>query len=158
MSFARIYVASSWRNPYQATVVGALRHAGHEVYDFKNPKPGDRGFSWKQVGHEEDFVDPNQGWSAERLRAALLHPVAQEGFANDVGAMEWASEFCLVMPAGRSAHLEAGWAMGRGKPCSVFVPDPVEPELMYLLDRVDARCICSTVDDPCLSGCHPRRT
>ena len=33
---ARIYVASSWRDPYQPEVVAALREAGHEVYDFRN--------------------------------------------------------------------------------------------------------------------------
>ena len=37
---ARIYVASSWRNKYQPEVVAALRKAGHEVYDFRNPKDG----------------------------------------------------------------------------------------------------------------------
>lgn len=30
----KIYVASSWRNPSQQTVVQALRGAGHDVYDF----------------------------------------------------------------------------------------------------------------------------
>ena len=32
-----IYVASSWRNTYYPEVVQALRDAGHEVYDFRNP-------------------------------------------------------------------------------------------------------------------------
>ena len=41
---ARIYVASSWRNPYQPEVVAALRKAGHEVYDFRNPKDNPGGF------------------------------------------------------------------------------------------------------------------
>jgi hypothetical protein len=41
----RIYVASSWRNEakQQATVL-ALREAGHEVYDFRHPAPGNEGF------------------------------------------------------------------------------------------------------------------
>ena len=34
---ARIYVASSWRNKYFPEVVDALRAAGHQVYDFRNP-------------------------------------------------------------------------------------------------------------------------
>lgn len=36
----KIYVASSWRNQYQPEVVATLRAVGHEVYDFKNPRPG----------------------------------------------------------------------------------------------------------------------
>ena len=35
-----IYVASSWRNTYYPDVVAALRNAGHEVYDFRNPPTG----------------------------------------------------------------------------------------------------------------------
>lgn len=33
----RIYVASSWRNTYYPSVVSALREAGHDIYDFRNP-------------------------------------------------------------------------------------------------------------------------
>ena len=35
-----IYVASSWRNTYYPEVVTALREAGHDVYDFRNPPSG----------------------------------------------------------------------------------------------------------------------
>ena len=37
---ARIYVASSWRNPYYPDVVEALWASGHEVYDFRGPGMG----------------------------------------------------------------------------------------------------------------------
>lgn len=139
---SRIYVASSWRNEHQPLVVAALRGAGHEVYDFRNPAPGNRGFAWSQI-------DPAwQAWTTEQYRAALTHPIAASGFAHDVGAMEWATDFCLVLPSGRSAHLEAGWAMGRGKPCSIYSPTLQEPELMYLL-AVDEGPppICATLDE-----------
>ena len=43
---AKIYVASSWRNKYQPEVVAALRAAGHEVYDFRNPEHNPGGFHW----------------------------------------------------------------------------------------------------------------
>ena len=43
---AKIYVASSWRNKYYPEVVQALRAAGHEVYDFRNPPHGGNGFRW----------------------------------------------------------------------------------------------------------------
>ena len=36
----KIYVASSWRNAFYPDVVKALREAGHEVYDFRNPPTG----------------------------------------------------------------------------------------------------------------------
>jgi hypothetical protein len=35
------------------------------------------------------------------------------------------------MPCGRSAHLEAGYFVGAGKPLYIVIYDPCEPELMY---------------------------
>jgi len=38
---------------------------------------------------------------------------------------------------GRSAHTEAGWLAGAGKRVLVYIPEMVDPELMYrLFDRV----------------------
>ena len=120
----RVYVASSWRNDIQPAVVQAVRAAGHEAYDFKNPRPGDNGFHWSEI-------DPDwQNWSMEEYRTALEHPVAQSGFASDWDAMQWADSCILVMPCGRSAHIEAGYFMGAGKRLVILLGD-AEPELMY---------------------------
>ena len=40
----KIYLASSWKNTDQPDLVEALRNAGHDVYDFRNPTPDDAGF------------------------------------------------------------------------------------------------------------------
>src|SRR5687768_13580956 len=120
----KIYVASSWRNSGQFAVVEALRLCGHEVYDFKNPRPGNKGFAWSEI-------DPDwQGWSAARYRELLDHPIAKAGFASDFNAMKWADTFVLVLPCGRSAHLELGWAAGAGKQTLILTKDGEEPELM----------------------------
>jgi hypothetical protein len=120
----RIYVASSWRNPLQPGVVEALRAAGHEVYDFRNPKPGNTGFSWRQI-----LPDPPP-WSAEATRRVLEHPIAKEGFDLDFSAMRWADTFVMLQPCGRSAALELGWAVGAGRQTFVLLADGQEPELM----------------------------
>jgi hypothetical protein len=124
----RIYLASSWRNEHQPRVLAELRALGHEVYDFRNPQvqgppgvPAD-GFSWKQT-------DPTWGSRlspdiVDRYKRMLSHPRASEGFAADYDAMRWADAFVLLLPCGRSAHLEAGWALGRGKPTIVLLPEP----------------------------------
>lgn len=123
----KIYVASSWRCPYQPATVSVLRAEGHEVYDFRNPKPGDHGFKWSEI-------DPDwQDWSPSGYRDALVHPVAEAGYRNDKDAMDWADTCVLVLPCGRSAHLEAGYMAGQGKLVVPFILDPVEPELMYKL-------------------------
>lgn len=134
---ARIYVASSWRNEWQPTVVQRLRHVGHEVYDFRSPPHGESGFSWRQI-------DPDwKGWSPEKYRKLLLtHPVASHGFLSDLRGMQWADTCVLVLPCGRSAHLEAGWFCGQGKRCVVLLV-PGEPELMNLL----ATDICISIEE-----------
>jgi nucleoside 2-deoxyribosyltransferase len=124
----KIYVASSWRNQKQPSVVDALRKAGHEVYDFKNP-PGRTGFSWQQTGASELRGAP----FAEYVKA-LIHPAAQAGFQSDMDALQSCDACVLVLPCGRSAHLELGYAVGAGKPTFVLAEEIVdEPELMYLM-------------------------
>ncbi len=137
----RIYVASSWRNPEHPFVVATLKQLGHEVYDFRNPRTGDTGFAWSEI-------DPEWlAWEPYPYRDALAHPIAQAGFASDFRAMEWADTFVLVLPCGRSAHLEAGWAIGAGKPTALLLhEDKFEPELMYLMADLIA-CDFSEVAD-----------
>lgn len=135
---ARIYVASSWRNPHQPAIVDRLRAEGHEVYDFRNPPNGVKGFAWSAI-------DPEwQAWSAERYRTLLTtNPIAALGFLNDLRGMQWADTCVLVLPCGRSAHLEAGWFCGQGKRCLILTRDGEEPELMALL----ATDLCITVEE-----------
>ncbi len=125
----RIYVASSWRNSRQPEVVKELGDAGHEVYDFKNP-PNDAGvglgFHWSDIG------DGWQSWDSATYVQALQHPVAIAGFESDWNAMEWADACVLVLPSGRSSHLEAGYFVGAKKTLVILLDDdnPIEPELM----------------------------
>lgn len=122
----RIYLASSWRNPAQPMVLQQLRADGHEVYDFRNPRPGDEGFRWSEIDGGW------QTWTPTQYLAALDHPIARAGFASDWNAMQWADSGVLLLPCGRSAHLEAGYFVGAGKELYVlFSEAPQEPELMY---------------------------
>jgi len=135
---ARIYVASSWRNKLQPSIVQRLRYSMHEVYDFRNPFNGIPGFSWSEV--DENW----KNWTAERYRSLLLtSPICARGFMSDSRAMQWADTCLLVLPSGRSAHLEAGWFCGQGKRCIILTQDGEEPELMALL----ATEICINLDE-----------
>lgn len=121
----KVYVASSWRNPHQPAVVEALRRAGHEVYDFRHPAPGDNGFHWSEI-------DPAwQQWDAEKFRGALDHDIARAGFDKDMDALADCDACVLVLPCGRSAHLELGYAVGHGAATAVLLTGYNEPELMY---------------------------
>ena len=124
---ARIYVASSWRNKYFPEVVTRLREAGHEVYDFRNPPHGGAGFHWTDV----DPDAPN--WTYAQYAEGLHHPLAERQFQADIDALTWADTCVLVLPSGRSAHTEAGWMAGAGKRVIAYIPEMLEPELMYKL-------------------------
>lgn len=129
----KIYVATSWRNDHQPAIVELLRNTGFEVYDFRHPgdprkdAPGRHspdGFSWTEI-------DPYwESWSTEEYVKILKHPLAVGGFHSDMSALEECDVCLLVLPSGRSAHLEAGWAKGAGKKLLILV-DIDEPELMY---------------------------
>ena len=121
-----IYVASSWRNDYQPMVVKALRKVGYEVYDFKSPKGDDYGFHWSEIDGGW------QKWNFEEYINALNHPLSESDFKSDMDALEWADVCVLVLPCGRSAHLELGWSIGKGKRTAILhhSAQQIEPELM----------------------------
>lgn len=128
----KVYVASSWRNTLQPEVVDMLRTAGHQVYDFRHPAPGNSGFQWREIAPDWE------NWTPAQYREALQHPVSEAGFKLDFDAMKWADTFVLVLPCGRSAHLELGWACGAGKSTAILL-DQAEPELMAKM--VDRLCL-----------------
>jgi nucleoside 2-deoxyribosyltransferase len=112
----------------QPGVVLALRRCGHEVYDFRHPAPDNDGFGWKQVMPSYELggkVEPVE------YREALKHPVAQRGYELDIGALRWCDVVVYVMPCGRSASWELGYAMGQGKKGYVVMFDVDEPDLMF---------------------------
>lgn len=129
----KIYVASSWRNERQPSVVRTLRTAGHEVYDFRHPDGADDGFHWSQIDKNWEL------WSPERYRKALSHSVATDGFGKDMTAMEWADVFVGVQPFGRSASMEMGWAAGKGKPTILLL---AHGELELMVKMFSSLC-CS---------------
>ncbi len=155
---ARIYLASSWRNPYQPQLVTRLREWGHAVYDFRydsrslgaaplgHAEPPATAFSWSEM--DEDWKD----WTPREYLAQLQTSArAAQGFIGDLRGMEWADTCIMALPCGNSAHIECGYMKGRGKRVIIYWErnDKVtsakndatgevktwtfEPDLMYLL-------------------------
>lgn len=125
---ARIYLASSWRNPFQQDTVEILRSDGHEVYDFQ--KPGnDRGaFSWAKC-------DPDwESWTPDEFIEVMKHStIAAGGWTSDYRAMRWCDTGILLMPAGNSAHVEIGQLMEMRKRTIIILSGKdFKPDLMYL--------------------------
>lgn len=124
----RIYTASSWRNERYPVVPERLKAEGFNVYDFRNPSDAWNGFHWSDI-------DPGwENWSAEKYREILRSdPLCEKGFMSDKAALDWCDVGVLVLPCGRSAHLEAGYLIGQTKRVYFLLDEAPEPELMYLL-------------------------
>lgn len=137
----RIYVASSWRNPFYDRILATLRGDGHECYDFKED-----GFGWNEL-------DPKwASWSPTDYAKKVMAPRSLEHFGQDFRALNWANTCVLILPCGRSAHLEAGYAIGQGKETHILLhPDKFEPELMYLM----AAQLYTDLDDMRAQLCFP---
>ena len=123
-----IYVASSWNNPQHPSVVQELRHRGHEVYDFRHPRGRDDRSVWKELHIKKETV------YGEEMVDLLDTPFARARFQEHLEAMREADVCILLLPCGRSAHIEAGYMKGLGKTVYVLgsVFDELKPELMYL--------------------------
>ena len=121
-----VYVASSWRCDRHPVVVAALRAVGIDCYDFKNDEGAQ--FHWSEVGVNSEVEN------VADYRAALGMDRAVAGFNSDFNALKRASHCLLVLPCGRSAHLELGWAVGAGTPTAILLEPNLlvtPPELMY---------------------------
>lgn len=156
---SRIYLASSWRNPFQPDLVGLLRDWGHAVYDFRHDS---RSVGANSLGYEEppatafawSEMDPDwQDWTPSKYRHLLQTSArSAQGYIGDLRGMEWADTCIMLLPCGNSAHIEAGYMKGRGKRLIIYwqhddtvtkAIDPAtgktikewkfEPDLMYLL-------------------------
>jgi len=119
----RIYLASSWRNEHYYAMLKWLREKGHAVYDFRHANSA---FQWEDV-------DPEKAMSTvDSYLAHIDDERCERAFSNDMNALMNCDALVLLMPCGRSAHWEAGYAAGANKPTAIFLnPDKFEPDLMH---------------------------
>lgn len=100
-----VYIIGSLRNPRVPEVARELRAAGFEVFD-----------DWFSAGPEaDDHWQRKQQGDGLTYRQALEGPAAVHVFDFDLKHLSAADAVVMITPAGKSAHLELGWALGRGK-------------------------------------------
>lgn len=119
----KLYTASSWRNKKYPGIVEELLYAGHRVYDFT---AANCWFKWEEVDEEWE------SWNNKQFINALSHPLSRRAFDSDYRGMEWADACVLVLPCGKSAHIEAGYMKGRGKKLYILLDgEASRAELTY---------------------------
>lgn len=116
-----VYLIGSLRNPRVPEVAKALRGADLEVFDdwyAAGPNADDHWRDYEKAkGHS--FLEGLQGAAAKNV------------FAFDKRWLSQADQVVLVAPAGKSGHLELGWALGQGKPGFILLDDPDRWDVMY---------------------------
>ena len=110
----KIYLASSWRNAEAVMIIYncLIRHK-FEVDCFCNQEGNRIGFNiaecLEKSGHNIYDVD---------AISVLEHPAVASKFkiayTEDKKWLDWANCVIMLMPCGRSAHLESGYMKGKG--------------------------------------------
>lgn len=107
----KLYMASSWKNEEAAiSLARVLRGHGHEVDCFCEPGRGRFVFHWSKIVNDPDELQQLDS------KSFLADARTQRAFLEDKKWLDWCGGVVLLLPAGRSAHLEAGYAVGQGKP------------------------------------------
>lgn len=109
----KIYLASSWKNADQVKQIKEVFESkGHKVDAFCDTSSGRFVFSFNQL--------PDV--STHNAISVMDFPVVQKAFMEDKKWIDWADAIVLILPAGNSAHLEAGYAKGSGKKLVIYRP------------------------------------
>lgn len=118
-----IYLIGSLRNPEVPSIASKLRAAGYEVFDdwyAAGPNADDH---WRdyEISRGHDFPKALNGYAAEHVYAYDRYHLNRA----DVGV--------LVLPAGKSGHLELGYLIGKGKPGYILLDakGPERFDVMY---------------------------
>lgn len=118
----KIYVASSWKNKYVDSIFELLDNMNISYYNFKD---SNNSFHWNDI--DKDY----KKWNQQQCFNALHNEKAIKAFENDFKGLKECTHCILILPCGKSSHLEAGFCIGQNKKVIVYVPEIIEPELMY---------------------------
>jgi len=123
----KVYIASSWKNQQKVLVLAKrLESEGFEVDAFCRSTDNRYSFHWSELVDNEDEL---ANYDAIQF---LSDPRTQRAFKEDKKWLDWADVVIMMMPCGRSSHLEAGYAKGQGKKLYIYGEFPKgEFEVMY---------------------------
>lgn len=105
-SIKSLYLIGSLRNERVTEVANELRKSGLEVFD-----------DWMAAGPEaDDFWKKYEVGRNHSYSEALTGYAARHVFEFDKYHLDRCDAAALLLPAGKSGHLELGYVIGTGKP------------------------------------------
>jgi len=133
-----IYLIGSLRNEKIPHVANKLRKLGFEVFDdwfSPGPEADDFWRNYEKV-RGSTYKQALNNWAGKHIYDFDKHHIDR----SDVGIM--------VMPAGKSGHLEIGYMIGQGKPCFiVFDEEPERWDVMYIFAYENGGNICFGMEE-----------
>jgi hypothetical protein len=112
----KLYLIGSLRNNDLRQLGADIRSAGFDVFD-----------DWHAAGEKADDC-----WMEYERMRGRTYQQALDGFAAnhtyhyDLHHLQTADICVLMLPAGKSSHLELGYFLGMGRPGFIYMPN--EPE------------------------------
>lgn len=118
----KVYLIGSLRNPAIPAIAKRLRNMGVDVFD-----------DWYAAGPDADDVwrDYEQTRGRDYLTALRDGRHAEHVWEYDKYHLDSCNAGVLVLPAGRSGHLELGYLIGQGKPGYILLDNPDRWDIMY---------------------------
>ena len=119
----KIYLIGSLRNPQIPHIANELRAVGYDVFD-----------DWFAPGPEaDDYWQKYETARGRTYKEALEGYAAKHVFKFDFHHLQKANIGILVLPTGKSGHLEFGWMVGKGKPGYILfgTGEPERWDVMY---------------------------
>jgi len=134
----QIYIIGSLRNEKIPHIAKELRKLGFKVFD-----------DWFSPGPDADeFWRKYEKVRGSTYKEALRNAAGKHVFEFDKGHIDESQIGVLIMPAGKSGHLELGYMIGQGKPCFVFFEEePERWDVMHQFAFENGGSICVTLDE-----------
>jgi len=134
-----IYIIGSLRNEKIPVIAKEIRKEfNFEVFD-----------DWFSPGPEaDDFWRKFEKTRGSTYKEALRNYAAKHIYEFDKTHIDRADIGILIMPAGKSAHLELGYMIGQGKTCFVlFDKEPERWDLMYQFVLENGGNVCFSIEE-----------
>lgn len=123
------FIAARWRNKDNVLELAKkIRERGKSVYCFIEGDGTEHELKVQEENHDaETFMQ-----KFESIPDWKNSPAVREIFDVDMNALRDSEALILLLPAGKSSHVEAGAAYGMGKKC-ILVGEQHETESLYLI-------------------------
>lgn len=117
-----LYLIGSLRNPEIPRIAQKIREeTKEEVFDdwfAAGPEADDKWRDYEKT-REHSYIEALGGYAAKHV------------FDFDLHHLDRCRAAILVLPAGKSGHLELGYIIGKGRPGYILLDDPERWDVMY---------------------------